>query len=284
MPNFAVLLPPSEIKQPGGNPFAPDMFDYRTSNTFNYFSDLNSERRTLIDTLQETVEGGGDGLEDMLGVEGSELEEAIRINAEIYDAPLMSALDRYSPGVLYAAMDFAGLPTGAQRRLLENGIIFSGLFGLLRPDDLIPNYRLRMDAELPEIGLVADFWRPRLSPLLNRAVEGRYVWDFLSEVQQAAWDDEHTYEEKVRVEFVDEENGEPKSATEDLKPLQGQFVNFIVRETLEDLEALQEWEHPAGYRYDEAASSFDEETKQRTIVMAKYVGAAEEKEAEQTEG
>ena len=48
----------------------------------------------------------------------------------------MSALDRFSPGIMYEAMNFQALPTGAQRRLLENGIIFSGLFGLLRPDDL----------------------------------------------------------------------------------------------------------------------------------------------------
>ena len=31
MPNFTILLPPAEGKQDGGNPFAPDMFDYRTS-------------------------------------------------------------------------------------------------------------------------------------------------------------------------------------------------------------------------------------------------------------
>jgi hypothetical protein len=29
MPNFVVLLPPSTQKQPGGNPFAPDMFEVR---------------------------------------------------------------------------------------------------------------------------------------------------------------------------------------------------------------------------------------------------------------
>ena len=37
-----------EVKKAGGNPFAPDMFDYRTSNTFNYFSELNRDRRGLI--------------------------------------------------------------------------------------------------------------------------------------------------------------------------------------------------------------------------------------------
>ena len=76
------------------------------------------------------------------------LQEAVDATGEIYRSPLMAAIDRYNPGVMYAAMQFPELPTGAQRRLLENGVIFSGLFGLLRPDDLIPNYRLKMDASV----------------------------------------------------------------------------------------------------------------------------------------
>lgn len=272
MPNFSILLAPAEGKQPGGNPFAPDMFDYRTSNTFNYFNELNTERRTLIDRLQETVdEGDEEALQGLFGVQGATLEEAVRVNTEIYDAPLMSALDRYSPGVMYASMDFAGLPTGAQRRLLENGIIFSGLFGLLRPDDLIPNYRLRMDADLPEIGKVYAFWKPHVSVLLNRVLEGQFVWDFLPQMHQRAWDDERTYAERVTVRFMKESGGERTPVSHGVKPLRGQFVNYIVRETVEEFEDFREdeWEHPEGYRFDEEASSFDEEIKTRTIVMVK---------------
>ena len=268
MPNLAILLAPAEGKQPGGNPFAPDMFDYRTSGTFNYFEDLNPERRKLIDALHEILdEHDEDTLADILGLEGPELEEAIRVDAEVYDAPLMSALDRYSPGVMYAAMDFANLPTGAQRRLLENGIIFSGLFGLLRPDDLIPNYRLRMDAELPGIGPVTDYWRPRISPVLADTLEGRFVWDLLPDVHRSAWDDERTYKARALVEFKDKKGNAPSE--EDLEVLRGQLVNFVVRETAEDVEELEEWEHPEGYQYSKRASSFDEDTKTWTVVMKK---------------
>lgn len=268
MPNLAILLAPAEGKQPGGNPFAPDMFDYRTSGTFNYFEDLNPERRALIDALQGLIEEHDeDTLADTFGLEGPELDEALRVNAEIYNAPLMSALDRYSPGVTYAAMDFANLPTGAQRRLLENGIIFSGLFGLLRPDDLIPNYYLGMDAELPGIGSVSDYWRSRIRPVLADALEGRFVWDLLPEVHHAAWEDEQTYEARVLVEFRDTKGNTP--GEEDLEVLRGQLVNFIVRETAEDIAELEEWEHPEGYQYNEEASSFDEETKTWSVVMEK---------------
>jgi len=270
MPNLTVLLAPADRKQPGGNPFAPDMFDYRTSGTFNYFDDLNPERRELIDTLQDVTEDEDDeALGEIFGVEGYELEEAIRVNSELYDAPLMSALDRYSPDVMYAAMDFANLPTGAQRRLLENGVILSGLFGLLRPDDLIPNYQLDMSATLPEVGSVADYWRPIVSPILNDSLEDRWVWDMMPEGHHDAWTDEHTYEARVQVEFVREEEGERVPVTgEDLEVQRGQFVNYVVQETAEDLEELHEWEeHPDDFVFDEEASTYDEETKTWTVVM-----------------
>jgi len=269
MPSFSILLPPAEGKKSGGNPFAPDMFDYRSSNTFNYFHELNPERRTLIKTLQKAIQEGED-LEGLFGVQGSPLEEAVQANLDIFNAPLMSALDRYSPGVMFKAMDFAGLPTGAQRRLLEQGIIFSGLFGLLRPDDLIPNYRLRMDATLPGIGKVCQYWRSLLSPALNRALEGRFVWNLLSGVYQDAWEDDHTYAAMVLVRFFKEVDGERKVVSHGVKPLRGRLVNFIVRETAEDLESLLEWKHPDGYCYDEEASTYDEATRTHTIALVKH--------------
>jgi len=271
MPNLTVLLSPADRKQPGGNPFAPDMFDYRTSGTFNYFDDLNPERRELIDSLQKVIEAEDEEtLSDLFGLEGYELEEALRVNAEIYDAPLMSALDRYSPGVMYAAMDFANLPTGAQRRLLENGVILSGLFGLLRPDDLIPNYQLGMDASIPDIGPVADYWGPVVSPILNDSLEDRWVWDLLPDTHRNAWTDEHTYEARVEVTFVEENDGDRTEITgEDLEVKRGEFVNFIVQETAEEMEDLQEWaeEESDELAFDEDASTYDEETKTWSIVM-----------------
>ena len=245
------------------------MFDYRSSSTFNYFSDLNPERRRLINVLQETIETSDD-LESLFGVQGDNLEEIIEANLTIFKAPLMSALDRYSPGVMYKAMDFAGLPTGAQRRLLENAIIFSGLFGLLRPDDLIPNYRLSMAAKLPELGKVSSYWQPFISPLLNETLKDNVVWNLLPKTHRAAWDDQHTYELMIDVLFYDKKDGEPQMISQGSLPLLGQLVNYIVREMVEDVDDLKDWEHPAGYFYDESASRFNDEEKTATLAMVKH--------------
>ena len=250
MASLSILLAPSHKKKAGGNPFAPDMFDYRSSNTFNYFSELNTERRALIDRLQGWLKK-----ETHLPapLERTECAEAMRT---IYSAPLMSALDRYNPGVMYGAMDFPGLPTGAQRRLLENGLIFSGMFGLLRPDDLIPEYYVPMDLQVPDLGCLADYWRPVISPVLNTLLRGRLVWDFLPRSYRGAWKDEGSYEMRATVRFLD---GEGEDLPEEAQsPLRGKLVNYLVRETTEHWEPVLAWKPPSGMRLREDLSALEE--------------------------
>ena len=270
---FSILLPSAEGKEPGGNPLAPDMFDYRSSNTFNYFSDLNPERRALIDALQAQIKDADESeLASLFGVRGETLEEAAQVNSEIYRSPLMAAVDRYGPGVMYASMDFAGLPTGSQRRLLENGVIFSGLFGLLRPDDLIPNYRLKMDAKVEGIGKASSYWREPLSDQLNELLKGQAVWNLLSSTHEAAWDDEETYNRMIRVKFYrEDEAGERTAVSHGVKELRGALVAYIVNETADSVEALDEWEAPDGYEVDPDASEIDE-AGGGTVVMVSSPG------------
>ena len=276
---FSILLPSAEGKQPGGNPLAPDMFDYRSSNTFNYFSDLNPERRALINALQSQIEGATDSdLEKLLGVKGDTLAEAVEANLAVYQSPLMAAVDRYSPGVMYASMDFAGLPTGSQRRLLENGIIFSGLFGLLRPDDLVPNYRLRMDASVEGIGKVSSYWKKPLSDTLNTLLTGQAVWNLLPGAHEAAWDDAETYGRMIRVKFYKEEDGERKAVSHGVKELRGALVAYIVNETADSVEALDDWEAPDGYEVDPEASEINE-AGGGTVVMVSSPGWEKRREA-----
>jgi cytoplasmic iron level regulating protein YaaA (DUF328/UPF0246 family) len=271
-PNFSILLAPAQRKETGGNPFAPDMFDYRSSSTFNFFKELNEKRRELIGVLQQDIRESDD-LESLFGIKGDYLEEAVEANRNLYDAPLMSAFDRYSPGTTYESIDFENLPTGAQRRLLENGVIFSGLFGLLRPDDLIPNYRLRMDDDLPGVGRVYKYWRPHVSPILNRELEGRWVWDLLPRAHRRVWNDEHTYERKLRIKFYKETvTGERSPVTHGVKELRGSLISFVVEETVEDMEDFREWEHPEGYVLDEEATTYDDEAKTTDLVMVQREG------------
>jgi cytoplasmic iron level regulating protein YaaA (DUF328/UPF0246 family) len=73
----------------------------------------------------------------------------------------------------------------------------------------------------------------------------------------------------VQVRFVRKKGGELTPVTHGVKPLRGKLVNYIVRETIENLEPLLEWKHPDGYVIDEKLSSYDEETKVHDLVMVR---------------
>lgn len=276
MVRFAILIPSADGKQPGGNPLAPDMFDYRASNTFNFFSELNPERRTLIDALQRQV-GKGKKLDVLFGAQGETLEEALVANRSVYYSPLMAAIERYGPGVMYRAMDFGALPTGAQRRLLENGVILSGLFGLLRPDDLIPNYRLRMEATVEGIGKVSRYWREPLSARLNALLQGKVVWNLLPTTHEDAWADDASYDRMYRLKFFRAEKKTLKPVTHGVKELRGAFVHFVAKTGAEHVEMLEDWEAPGGYEPDFKASELG--PKGGTVMMVLRPGWEKRREA-----
>lgn len=269
MPDFAILLAPSEGKAQGGNPLAPDMFDLRAAGTFNYFSDLNPERKRLIAALQRELRDHPDHAEALLGIKGDLLQEAIKANLTLQGAPRLAALERYGPGVLYQALNFQGLPTGAQRRFLEHTIIFSGLFGLLRPDDLIPMYRLKMDASLPEIGKVASYWKAHMSERLNTLLNGRIVWNLLPGIHNEAWSDARTYENCITVNFVQQTETGRKSVSHGVKGLRGKLAAFIVRDEGATLDTLHEWNAPEGFVFDPEATVFQPELKSTSVTFVR---------------
>jgi uncharacterized protein len=108
---------------------------------------------------------------------------ALPDGAELLRAPAARASAVYS-GVLYQHLGLAGLPLRARRRVL----IFSGLWGVLAPDDRIPAYKLPIDAKLPRIGGLAAHWR---GPLRDALPDGGLIVDLRSGGYAAAWRPRH---------------------------------------------------------------------------------------------
>jgi cytoplasmic iron level regulating protein YaaA (DUF328/UPF0246 family) len=248
------------------------MFDYRASNTFNYFSELNPERRALIRAVHAQQEAGHD-LEGLLGAPADAIEEGVEANRQVFEAPLMAAIERYGPGVMYRAMEFETLPTGAQRRLLENGVIVSSMFGLLRPDDLIPDYRVSIDASIDGLGRVTDYWRDVVSPHIDRLVDDRIVWNLLPAEHAAAWDDGRRYDKMFRLRFFSEDAGGRRPVEEGIAELNGSLVHYIVERLAESPEALLDWDAPGGFEPQPAEYELDE--RGGTLVYVRHDDWAE---------
>ena len=221
-----ILLPPSEGKSAPrrGRPLRPESLS---------FPSLHEPRAEVLDALVSlcTTDGAA-GLEkaaEVLGV-GRTLTGEVERNAHLATAPAARA-DRIYTGVLYEALDLASLDGAARRRATSRIAIASGLFGLVRPGDTIPAYRLAGDVSLPGIGTVSTFWSRRLDRAVREAAGRGLVVDLRSSTYASFWRPDLDMAERVAtVRVLHEVNGKRQVVSHFNKATKGR----IVRAVLED--------------------------------------------------
>ncbi|HLI60709.1 MAG TPA: peroxide stress protein YaaA [Solirubrobacteraceae bacterium] len=98
------------------------------------------------------------------------------VDPGLRSAPAIPAAELYT-GVLFAALRLADLPW-------DGVLIASALWGVVRPGDRIPAYRLEMSAKPPGIGGLAAYWR---EPLRAALPDRGLVLDLRSGAYAAAW-------------------------------------------------------------------------------------------------
>ena len=214
-----ILLPPSEGKTAArrGKPLDLEALD---------FAALDPARERVIDALVELCEGDPGVAAKTLGV-GSTQPDLVALNARLREAPTQRA-DHVYTGVLYDALDVTTLSTAARRRSSSRVAVTSSVFGLVRPGDRIPAYRLSGDTTLPGLGPVAAVWRAQLGPVVTEAVGSGLLVDLRSGTYVNFWKPVGVGSATVRV--LHEHQGVRKVVSHFNKATKGR----IVRALLED--------------------------------------------------
>ena len=99
---------------------------------------------------------------------GDRAADEVARNTRLRELPAGPALEIYA-GVLYDALGAASLSAAAKRRARSRVVVVSSLFGLLRPTDHIPPYRLPICADLVDVDGLERSWRPVVGPALAAA-------------------------------------------------------------------------------------------------------------------
>ncbi|WP_457208675.1 peroxide stress protein YaaA [Nocardioides sp. P5_C9_2] len=121
----------------------------------------------------------------VLGLGGTQAD-LVDLDVRLRTSPTARA-DRVYTGVLYDALGFDSLSTAARRRATSRLAVMSSVFGLVRPGDRIPAYRLSGDVTLPGLGPVAGVWREALGEAVEEAVGGGLLVDLRSTMYAAFW-------------------------------------------------------------------------------------------------
>ena len=186
-----ILLPPSERKEGGTH-------DIRVALETLSFSDFLTSTRKLVIANQ---------------------------NSDLLSLPTSPAIEIYS-GVLYKSLNYAALSLVAKQRANDRLLIFSALFGVLRPMDQIPSYRAKIrNSE----------WKKPLSAALD-GLGNQLIIDCRSSTYSTAW--KSTSDLTVNVRVFEQQSGRRRVVTHMSKKYRGELTRVLVEN--EDLHSPEE--------------------------------------------
>jgi len=208
-----ILLPPSEGKATpsAGAPLALDSLVHA--------EELGERRARLLDALEGLAKLPRPRAVEMLGVSAGQAGE-VDVDAGLRGAPAAPAAEVYA-GVLYDRLGLGEVAEAARERVL----IASALWGVVRPADRIPCYRLSAKARLDGIGPLAAFWRAPLREALPDE-EGELIVDMRSGAYAAAWKPRRATLLAVRA--FTEQGGERKPVSHMAKAVRGEVARALL--------------------------------------------------------
>lgn len=156
-------------------------------------------------------------------------------------------------GDVYTGLDAYSIPEEKLDVLQDRLRILSGLYGVLKPLDLMQPYRLEMGTSFGVNGSsnLYEFWKKKVTARLNEElVEGEVFVNLASNEYFKAVDKKALKVPVITPAFKDWKNDKLKVISFFAKKARGAMVRYIIdnnAETLEDLKGFN-WE---GYRFSE---------------------------------
>ena len=147
-------------------------------------------------------------------------------------------------GEVYNGLDVFSLPSD-KIEILQNKVrILSGLYGILKPLDLMQAYRLEMGTKI-EIGAnknLYEFWKTKITTSLNKELAKDELFiNLASNEYFSAVDTKKLKTKIITPEFKDYKDGKLKTISFFAKRARGLMVRFILdtnAETIDDLKAF----------------------------------------------
>lgn len=209
------------------------------------------------------------------GLSAEELGKILHINSKLAAENTLRYHDFFSEtnlglpailsytGMVFKRINAADFSTEDFMYAQQHLLISSFLYGLLRPMDLIKNYRLEGNVKLGSGGneTMFNFWKPVLTDFFIEAIkaQGGILINLASEEMKNLFDWKKVCSE-VRVvtpEFYTLKNGKLAAVTVYAKMCRGEMTRYLIKNRINEPEALKlfEWE---GFAFDESRSSDDD--------------------------
>ncbi len=163
-------------------------------------------------------------------------------------------------GDVYRGLDAYTITSKNLEKLQDTVRILSGLYGVLKPLDLIQPYRLEMGTKFP-VGKhknLYEFWRKQVTEALNSELEDDELFlNLASNEYFKAVDVKALKVLVVHVKFQELKDGKYKTIAIFSKIARGLMARYVIDTNAESVEDLKGFDYD-NYRYTESLSSENE--------------------------
>ena len=211
-----LLLPPSEGKARPARGAPVDLPSLTHADV------LTAPREAALGALTSLCREEPDAAREALGLSAGQAGE-VALDAALREAPAAPAAEVYT-GVLFERLGLTTLPPAARRRAEERVLVQSALWGVVRPGDRIPAYRLSIGARLPGLPALAAHWR---EPLRAALPGDGLVVDLRSGGYAAAWRPERARHLAVRA-FTVQPDGTRRPISHMAKAARGEVARALL--------------------------------------------------------
>lgn len=155
-------------------------------------------------------------------------------------------------GEVYVGLDAYSIPVEKLETVQDKLRILSGLYGILKPLDLMQAYRLEMGTKLQvgESDNLYKFWKNTLTKALNKELKkGELFINLASNEYFSVIDVKALKVPVITPEFKDYKDGKLKMISFFAKKARGMMVRYIIDTNAETLEDLKGFNYE-GYQFD----------------------------------
>ncbi|MDF2530084.1 MAG: yaaA [Gammaproteobacteria bacterium] len=175
-------------------------------------------------------------------------------------SPKKQALFAYD-GDVYQGLDAASFKKSDIEFSQQHLLIVTGLYGLLRPLDLIQSYRLEMSIKLKTKSHkdLYQFWGNKLTDALNEMIashQHKVIVNLASNEYSQAINPNKLEAKWLKVDFKENKNGTYKIVAIHAKKARGLMARFIMQNKIDSEDKLKEF-NLDDYRYNSELSDND---------------------------
>ena len=235
--------------------------------------DYDSPTRTRKATMPEFLERSGELIDDIRRLQPDDLRELMGISAPLAELNHQRFMNWGEPfthdnarqsllafnGDVYTGLDALSMKAADLTYAQKHLRILSGLYGVLRPLDLMQPYRLEMGLKFANSGgkNLYEFWGSDVSDSINAALKksgSPELINLASNEYFRAVQGKRLDGEVITPIFKDLKNGKYKVISFFAKKARGQMARFIIDQRLKDVEGIKRF-RTDGYKYSKAEST-----------------------------